>query len=626
MSTPRDHTPGPDWDDRADFANATRGLVDRYASCVIRNSRGRVVWDNDRWGFLEEDCPETVHPSLWRIGQLNARQGLFEVVPGMYQVRGLDGSNMTVVEGDTGVLVIDPLVSKETASAALELYRRNRGDRPVRAVVYTHSHGDHFGGVHGVTSPQAVAAGECAIVAPDGFMHHAVSENIFAGPAMVRRASYMYGAALPAGPEGLVGFGLAQAMSTGALGLIPPTLSVEATGQDLTLDGVRLVFQLTPDTEAPSEMNFFFPDHKVLLVAENVSHTLHNVLTLRGALVRDARAWACSITESIQLFCDDAEVLIGSHNWPTWGRDEVQRLLTEQRDAYAYIHDQTVRLMNRGLTGAEIAEELAEFPGELGRSWSVRGYYGSLSHNVKAVYQRYMGWFDGNPAHLWQHPPVEQAKRYVDFMGGSDTVLAKARASFEEGDLRWVAEVVNHVVFADPSNTGARELLATTYERLGYTQENGTWRNFYLTGARELRAGEEDAHGRKGFSMGSTEVLGGLSTEQLFQSMAVRVDGPRAAVHRLLLRWEFTDTGEVWTLLLGNGVLTPMRGDAPGGGKPQLTIGLERTEFDRILAGQSSFADAVAAGTVELDGEASALASLVDVLEQPGARFPIVLP
>ncbi|MCM2393528.1 alkyl/aryl-sulfatase [Streptomyces albipurpureus] len=625
MNTADVPSPGPDGDDHTDFADATRGLVDRFESCVIRNSRGRVIWDNDRWGFLEQDCPETVHPNLWRIGQLNAHQGLFEVVPGIYQARGLDGSNMTLVEGDTGVVAIDPLCSKETAAAAMELYHRNRGDRPVRAVVYTHSHGDHFGGVHGVTDPRTVAAGECEIVAPAEFMEHAVSENIFAGPAVRRRAVYMYGATLPASPRGMVGFGLAQAMSRGTFGLIPPTATVEATGQELTLDGVRFVFQLTPDTEAPSEMNLALPDHQVLLIAENVTHTLHNVLTLRGALVRDAHAWASSITESLQLF-DDAEVLIGSHHWPTWGRDNVRRILTEQRDAYAYLHDQTVRLMNRGLTGAEIAEELTEFPAELARSWSVRGYYGSLSHNVKAVYQRYMGWFDGNPAHLWQHPPVERAKRYVAYMGGTDAVLAKARISAEEGDLRWVAEVLNHVVFAEPSNTEARELLATTYERLGYAQENGTWRNFYLTGAKELRAPYDRPPVRPGLTLGSIDMIAALTTRQVFQSLAVCVDGPRAAAHRLLMRWEFSDTGEVWTLLLGNGVLTPLRGDAPGGEKPRLTLGLERPGLDRILAGRTSFTDAVAAGAIELDGDAGTLATFQDLLEQPSATFPIVLP
>lgn len=615
----------PDWDDRSDHVNVTRGLVDSLKPCVIRDDAGRVVWDNDRWDFLtEKDCPGTVHPGLWRQAGHNTAQGLFEAAPGFYQLRGLDVSNMTIVEGDTGIVVIDPLVSKECAAAGLELYRRNRGDRPVKAVVYTHSHGDHFGGALGVISAQDVAAGRVKVVAPEGFMEHAVSENVFAGPAMRRRAVYMYGKSLPAGPEGTVGFGIAQGLSTGTIGLVPPTDTITRTGQEMVLDGVRFVFQLAPDAEAPSEMNFYFPDHRVLLIAEMVNHTLHNVMTPRGALVRDAHAWATYITECIQLF-HDADVLIGSHNWPTWGHDEVIGILTQQRDAYGYLHDQTVRLMNRGLTSTEIAEEITSFPGETGTAWHTRGYYGSLNANVKAVYQRYMGWFDGNPAHLWQHPPVEQAKRYVDFMGGADAVVAKARDSFDDGDLRWAAEVLNHVLFAEPGHAGARELQARTFEGLGHAQENGVWRNFYLTGAQELRAGADGPAGSEPHGQ-SLDMLAGLGTGQIFESMAVRLDGPRAAAHRLLLRWEFADTEEVWTLLVGNGVLTPMRGDAPGGEAPQLTLRLDRATLNLILARRTSFADAIGAGTVALEGDATVLATFHGLLETPPLHFPIALP
>ncbi|MEU5974651.1 alkyl sulfatase dimerization domain-containing protein [Streptomyces sp. NPDC047315] len=612
---------GLDWDDPADHANATRGLVDRLDSCVIRNASGRVVWDGDRWSFLEEDCPDTANPSLWRQSRLNALHGLFEVVPGIYQVRGLDASNMTLVEGERGVVVIDPLISKECAAEALALYRRNRGDRPVTAVVYTHSHSDHFGGVLGVTTVEAVAAGETPVIAPSGFMEHTVSENVFAGPAMARRASFMYGNGLPAAPDGMIGCGLGQATSTGSIGVIPPTVTVEETGQQMTFDGVRLVFQLTPETEAPSEMNFFFPDHKVLLVAENANHTLHNVLTLRGALVRDARAWASYLTETVQLFADDAEVLIGSHNWPTWGRTELTRLLSEQRDAYAYLHDQTVRLMNRGLTGTEIAEELSEFPGQLGRAWHVRGYYGTLSHNIKAIYQRYMGWYDGNPARLHQLPPTEAGRRYVEFMGGPDALVAKARASFEAGEHRWVAEVLDHVVFAHPEHTAARELQARTFERLGYAAESAPWRNFYLSGARELRDWVPDAPPARAVG-GNPAMLAGLSSEQIFHFMAIRLDGPRAAAHRLVLRWEFTDRGESWTTLIANGVLTPMRGDAPGGEEPQLTLRLTRPDLERVLSRRAD----ITGGSIELNGDVGALTTLQDLLEDPPLTFPIVTP
>ncbi|MFD3563334.1 alkyl/aryl-sulfatase [Streptomyces sp. NPDC058686] len=619
-------TPELDWDDTTDQANATRGLIDKLEPCVVRNEAGRVVWDNDRWDFLNKDeCPDTVHPSLWRQSRINTAQGLFEVAPGIYQVRGLDVSNMTIIEGETGLVVVDPLMSKEVSAAGIELYRRNRGERPVHAVIYTHSHGDHFGGVLGVTTNEAVETGACVIIAPDEFMRHAVSENIFAGPAMLRRAVYMYGRSLPAGPQGLVGFGIAQSLSTGTVGLIAPTLDVTETGQEVVVDGVRLVFQLTPDTEAPAELNFYLPDHQVLLIAENVNHTLHNLLTLRGAQVRDAHAWAAYITESIQLF-QDADVLIGSHNWPTWGREQVMRMLTEQRDAYAYLHDQTVRLMNQGLTGPEIAEEIQSFPGELGKAWSVRGYYGSISHNVKAVYQRYMGWYDGNPSHLWQHPPVEQAKRYVAAIGGADATVASAREAFGSGDLRWAAELLNHVLFAEPEHIGARELQAETYERLGFAQENGTWRNIYLTGAKELREAGQEIRTVGAPGAESVDMLSGLSTGQIFESMAVRLDGPRAAAHRLLLRWEFTDTDEVWTLLVGNGVLTPIRGDAPGAEAPHLTLRLERSTLDQVLAQRTSFTEAMASGAVTATGDVSVLATFYGLLEKPRRNFPIVLP
>ncbi|MFI1018769.1 alkyl/aryl-sulfatase [Streptomyces sp. NPDC020965] len=613
-----------DWNDTTDHDNATRGLIDSVRPCVIRNERGRVVWDNDRWDFLNEgECPDTVHPSLWRQSGLNTAQGLFEVAAGVYQIRGLDASNMTIVEGTDGVVVIDPLTTAEVAATGLALYRTHRGERPVQAVIYTHSHGDHFGGVLGVTTAAAVASGECAVVAPEGFMHHAVSENIFAGPAMLRRAVYMYGRTLPAGARGNVGFGLAQALSTGTAGLLPPTATVTTTGQEMLLAGVRFVFQLTPDTEAPSEMNFYLPESKILLIAENVNHTLHNVLTLRGALVRDAHAWASYITESIQLF-EDADIVIGSHNWPTWGNAEVLRMLTEQRDAYAYLHDQTVRLMNQGRTGAEIAEEIHSFPGELGRAWSTRGYYGSISHNVKAVYQRYMGWYDGNPAHLWQHPPVEQAKRYVAAIGGADATVARARAALDEGDPRWAAELLNHVLFAEPDHPEAAELQATVYERLGFAQENGTWRNIYLTGAQELRSTDAPAGGAP--RRESPQVLAALATRQIFEMLAVRLHGPRAAAHRLLMRWEFTDTDEIWTVLVGNGVLTPMPGDAPGKENPGLTIRLGRRDLNGIVAGLTSFTEAAAAGTLELDGEAAVLTVFEGLFEQPDRDFRIVRP
>ncbi|MEV0640933.1 alkyl sulfatase dimerization domain-containing protein [Streptomyces sp. NPDC050619] len=616
---PRDS--GLAWDDDRDFADADRGFIAPLEPGPVRAADGRVVWDTDAYGFLDAECPPTAHPSLWRQSGLVARQGLYEIVPGIYQVRGLDISNITFVEGERGVVVIDPLISAEVAAAALALYREHRGERPVTGVIYTHSHVDHFGGVRGVVDPAEVAAGRVPVIAPAGFLEHAASENVFTGTAMARRSGYMFGAALPKGPAGQIGCGLGQTTSTGSVGLIAPTVDISRTGQEETVDGVRLVFQLTPGTEAPAEMNFHFPDLRVLCVAENACHSLHNVLTLRGALVRDPSAWARYLTETIRLFADDTHVVFASHHWPTWGQERAIRFLEEQRDACAYLHDQSVRLINAGYTGAEIAEELT-FPAPLASAWHARGYYGTLSHNAKAVYQRYMGWFDGNPAHLWQHPPVEAAVRYVEFMGGPDAVVAKARTSYEAGDLRWVAEVLSHVLFAEPDHPEARALQADTFERLGHGSESGPWRNFYLMGAAELRDGILGTP-----TPTAPDVLAALTAEQVFQSMAVRIHGPRAAeAGRLLLRWEFTDTGEVWTLLLSNGALTSMPGDAPRGEKPATVLRLARTTLNTVLGGATTFAEEIVGGAVVLDGDAHALITFGSLLESADPDFAIVTP
>ena len=416
-------------DDTTDFDDAARGFIGAMVPCVITSDDGRVVWDNDAYGFLDEDCPDTAHPSLWRQSQLCAKQGLFEVTDGIYQVRGLDLSNMTLVEGDEGVIVIDPLISRECAAAALALYRTHRGDRPVTAVIYTHAHADHFGGVHGVWREGV------PVVAGHGFMQSAVPENVYAGAAMSRRAQYMYGSQLAKGPAGQIGAGLGQTTSLGSLGLIPPTLEITHTGQEETLDGVLVRFQMTPGTECPVEMNFLFPQRQALCMAENATHNLHNLLTLRGALVRDARIWSHYLNEAIGLFAGDTDVAFASHHWPMWGRDRIVTYLSEQRDLYAYLHDQTLRLLNQGYIGIEIAE-MVEMPPALQAAWHTHGYYGSVSHNVKAIYQRYLGWFDGNPAHLWQHPPAQAGTRYVHAFGGADVVISKAQEYIDGGDLR----------------------------------------------------------------------------------------------------------------------------------------------------------------------------------------------
>jgi alkyl sulfatase BDS1-like metallo-beta-lactamase superfamily hydrolase len=604
--------------DTRDYDAVQRGFVGRLEPCVIRDADGRVVWDNDSYAFVSGDTPDSVNPSLWRQSELLATQGLFEVVPGIYQVRGFDLSNITFVEGGRGVIVIDPLISSECAAAALALYREHRGDRPVTGVLYTHSHVDHFGGVRGVVSQDDVDAGRVPILAPEGFMEHAVAENVYAGTAMSRRAAYMYGAALPRGSHGQVGAGLGQTTSTGTITLIPPTVDISRTGQQETVDGVRMVFQMAPGSEAPAEMHFFFPDFKALCMAENTTHTLHNILTLRGAVVRDARAWSGYITEAIDLFGSDAEVAFASHHWPTWGSAEVVEYLSLQRDLYAYLHDQTLRLLNRGMTGAEIAEAI-QLPPALEDAWHARGYYGSVSHNVKAVYQRYMGWYDGVPAHLWPHPPEEAGRRYVDFMGGADAVVAKARDSFAAGDYRWVAEVLNHVVFAEPSHAEARDLLADTYEQLGYGAENGTWRSVYLSGADELRNGVMGTPA----STASPDMLAALTPEQLFDALAIRVDAPRCWTDTLRIDVAISDTDVRYRLTLRNGVLTYT--SARQKDAADVSLRLPRAALPSLAAGAAS-PEAMAADGVTLDGDAGVLTRLFSYLEDPDPGFAIVTP
>jgi len=595
------------FEDRQDFADADRGFIAAMDPCIVRSDDGRVVWDNDAYGFLDGDCPETANPSLWRQSQLCAKQGLFEVTEGIYQVRGLDLSNMTLVEGDTGVIVIDPLISKETAAAALALYRENRGDREVAAVIYTHAHGDHFGGVHGIYKEGV------PIVAGHGFMEAAVAENVYAGAAMNRRAEYMYGAQLEKGPQGQIGSGLGQTTSLGSIGLIAPTLEITHTGQEETLDGVLIRFQMTPGTECPVEMNFLFPERRALCMAENATHNLHNLLTLRGAVVRDARIWSRYLGEAIDLFADDADVAFASHHWPTWGRDRIVAYLSLQRDLYAYLHDQTLRLLNRGYNGAEIAE-LIEMPPTLQAAWHTHGYYGSVSHNVKAIYQRYLGWFDGNPANLWRHPPAEAARRYVDAFGGPDVVIAKAREYIEAGDRRFAAELLDHAVFADDGNTEARRLLADVYQALGFGAENGTWRNFYLQGAYELRNGVQPAALD---SVGSPDMVGALSVDQLFDSLAIRVNGPRAWEEQLAIDWVFTDLRHTYRTELSNGVL--IQDVDPPHGRADLTVTLTKPELLALLGGGGL------AG-VHTDGDTGVVARLLGVLDPVSGDFAIVTP
>ncbi|WTN63348.1 MBL fold metallo-hydrolase [Streptomyces sp. NBC_00626] len=604
--------------DSQDFEDASRGLIARRVPSAVTDADGAVVWDNDTYAFLKGDAPDTVNPSLWRQSQLVAEQGLFEVVEGIYQVRGLDLSNVTFVEGATGVLVIDPLISTETAAAALALYREHRGERPVTGVLYTHSHVDHFGGVKGVTTQEDVDAGRVTIIAPEGFTEHAVAENVYAGTAMGRRAAYMYGAALARGPQGAVGAGLGQTTSTGTVTLIPPTLIVTETGQEEVVDGIRMIFQMAPNTEAPAELLIHFPDFRALCTAEDATHTLHNLLTLRGAVVRDPHAWSHALTETIDLFGEATDVAFASHHWPTWGRDRVVGFLGVQRDLYGYLHDQSLRLINKGWTGIEIAEHL-ELPPALENAWNTHGYYGSVSHNLKAIYQRYMGWFDGNPAHLWQHPPVEAGRRYVEFMGGADAVVDKAHGSFDEGDYRWAAEVLSHVVFAEPDHAAARELLADTLEQLGYGAENGTWRNFYLSGTTELRAGQFGTP----TVTASPDIVAHLTPTMLFDAIAIQIDGPKAWDEQLTVDVRLTDADERYRLTLSNGVLSYSVATQKTAADVTLTSTVHALSE---LAVTGLTPESLDRAGVQVEGDTSALQRLTAVLDPGDPDFPIVTP
>lgn len=604
------------FDDTRDFDDADRGFIASLSPCVIKAADGRVVWDNDVYSFLDGPAPTSVHPSLWRQSTLAAKQGLYEVVPGIYQVRGFDLSNITFIEGDTGIIVIDPLVSTEVAAAALALYREHRGaDRPVVAVIYTHSHVDHFGGVLGVTTQADVDAGKVSVLAPEGFTAHAIQENVYAGPAMTRRATYMYGTVLDRGPQGQVGCGLGQTPSTGEVGIIVPTIDIRTTGETHTIDGVEIEFQMAPGTEAPAEMHFYFPRFRALCMAENATHNLHNLLTLRGALVRDPHAWSGYLTEAIDTFADRADVVFASHHWPTWGRERIVEFLSLQRDLYAYLHDQTLRLLNQGYTGVEIAEQF-QMPPALERAWHTRGYYGSVSHNVKAVYQRYMGWFDGNPGRLWPHPPEALGPRYVEALGGLDRVVGLAQAAFDSGDFRWAATLLDHAMFTDAEHSAARSLYADTLEQLAYGAENATWRNFFLSGATELREGNFGT----ATQATSPSMLMQLTPDQIFDSLAIRINGPRAWDLDIAIDITSADLDANYRLALRNGVLVHRKVAADAA---TATVTVKLASKFRLLG--VVFGDFDSPG-LEITGDQSALQSLLGVLDAPDPNFNIVTP
>lgn len=608
--------------DTADFEAAQRGLIAAVPGGAVRTAGGTVLWNLGEYAFIDgELAPATVNPSLWRIARLNLANGLFKVTDRLYQLRGFDIANMTVIEGDSGLILIDPLTTAEVAKAALEHYWAHRPKKPVVAVIYTHSHIDHYGGVRGVVDEADVKAGKVEVIAPTGFMDAVSGENVLAGPPMIRRAQFQFGSLLPRGARGQVDAGLGKGVARGTPGLIAPTRSIVKPVEEHTIDGIRIVFQLAPETEAPAEMHMFYPQLGVLNMAENACPLLHNFIPLRGAVVRDPRIWAKYVGDAIALYGPQTEILIGQHHWPTWGREKVIDYLEAQRDLYKHIHDQTLRYMNKGWRPAEIAEQI-DLPPGLAERWSVRGYYGTVSHNVKAVYQRYLSWYDANPCNLHPLPPAPAARKFVEYMGGSAAVIARARADFAKGEYRWVAQVMKEVVYAEPANLDARALCADALEQMGYQAKSATWRNAFLYGAQELRHGVFQVPARS--AMGA-DMLAGLATDVFFDLMAIRLDAAKAAGQAMVINWHFTDRRERLALTLKNCTLTHRMGEEAA--DASASVETTRATMDSIVLRRTTIADAVAGGAIKFEGDVSRLASLFAMLDQPaGMMFDVVTP
>ena len=610
------------FNDKTSFELAHKGFIAPLPQEPIKGPGGNMIWDPAKYGFIKEGeaAPATTNPSLWRQSQLINISGLFEVTDGIYQVRNYDLSNMTIVEGKNGITIFDPLISEETAKAALELYYKHRPKKPVVAVIYTHSHVDHYGGVRGVVDEKDVKAGKVMIYAPLGFLEHAVAENVMAGTAMSRRASYMYGNLLPPSETGQLGAGLGTTTSAGTVTLIPPTDIISKTGEKRVIDGLTYEFLYAPGSEAPAEMMYYIKEKKALNSAEDSTHTLHNTYSLRGAKIREPLPWSKYLNQALKMWGDDVQVMYAMHHWPVWGNKEVREQLSSQRDMYRYINDETLRLANKGYTMTEIAEQV-KLPKAIAQRFSNRGYYGSLNHNVKATYVLYLGWFNGNPATLWQLPPDEEAKRYVDMMGGADAVLKKAKEYYDKGDFRWVAEVVNHVVFADPDNQAAKNLQADALEQLGYQAESGPWRNFYLTGAQELRNGVKKLPTP---DTASPDTVKAMDLDLFFDYLAMRLKGPEVEDKHITLNLDFPDLKQQYLLEMENGVLNHTEGlqakDADA------TITLTRDTLNKLMLKQTTLKDAEASGDVKIKGDQGKLEELMSYMDTFDFWFNIVTP
>lgn len=610
------------FNDKQDFEDAKNNFIGNIPDLQIKNKEGRIIWSIKNYAFIlaSSQSPFSVNPSLWRQSKLNMNQGLYQVKENIYQVRGYDLSNMGIIESTKGLIIIDPLLTKETAKAALELYYRYRPKKPVIAVIYTHSHVDHYGGVGGITTPEAVASGKVKILAPQGFLEAAVSENVYAGNAMSRRATYMYGALLPKNEKGQVDVGIGKTVSLGEVTLILPTDLITKTGEKRMIDGVEMLFQMAPHTEAPAEMIIYFPKQRALCIAEDATHTLHNLYTLRGAQVRDAVAWWKALNISIEMFGHQSDVIFGQHTWPKWGTEKIVNYLSKQRDLYKYIHDQTLHMMNQGYTLTEVGNRL-QLPPSLSDEWYNRGYYGSVSQNAKAVYQRYLGWYDSNPAHLDQLSPAEASKLYVEFMGGEDAVIHKAREYYKKGQYQWVAEVMNHVVFANPKSQSARNLEADTFEQLGYQTENATWRNEYLMGAYELRHGVPNDIGTES---ASADTLRAMPVEMYLDYMGIRLNSKKSENKKIRINLNLTDKKQKYALEVENSVLIYTANkyikDADA------TLNLTRRTFDALTLKQKNIMQAISDGDIKLDGSKDKVDEFMGLFDNFPPMFNIVTP
>jgi len=609
--------------DREDFDDAQRGWMGTLDHSKILDAHGKVVWDVSSYDFLNANAaPATVNPSLWRQAQLNAKNGLFKVTDRIYQIRGFDLSNMDIIEGDTGLIIIDPLLNQETAHAGLELYYQHRPKKPVIAVIYTHSHVDHFGGVKGVVSADEVRAGKVKIYAPEGFLKEAISENIYVGNAMTRRSAYSFGVYLPKSPTGEVDTGVGKTIGLGTITLLAPTDEIKTTGETRTIDGVQIEFEMANGAEAPAEMLMYFPQFKALCAADDVIHMLHNLYTLRGAKTRDASKWWHVFNETIDRYGDRTDVLFAQHSWPTWGQQRIDTFLSNQRDGYKYINDQSLRLINEGYTKTEIGE-MIKLPPALAKQWYMRGYYGTVNHDAKAVYDFYMGWYNGNPADLYPLPAKETAQRYVKFMGGADNTIRQARESYAQGDYRWVAQVLKQVVYADSKNQAARDLEADALEQLGYQAESGQWRNEFLSGAAELRDMSHNDHPTvRSTASADPDTLQAMSDPMFLDYLAIRLNGERAATVKLAINWVQPDTGKRYGLSIENGVFL-YKADFQYD-KPDVTLTIPRNDLIAVLAKRKTLQQVFSGGYAKLDGDPAALRTWFGLLDQFDPTFPIV--